>query len=504
MIRNNRNLRKRLIIFLSMILMLSGTLVFTACGNNTKEKTIRVGTNAEFPPFEYMDNNGKPTGFDVALIKAIGDEIGYNVEVVNMEFKSLLGSIQTGGIDCAIAGMTVTDERKQSVDFTDTYYEAVQSIILPKASDVASVEDLNGKSIAVQEGTTGDFLVTPGEDNEVITDESTNVKRFKKGTDAVLELLNGGVDAVVIDTKPAENFVKSNSGKLKMINDDTSIENYAIAVGKGNTKMLDLLNKGMTKIKENGTYDNLVSVYIENSDNALRKTSDNIFVNLGYTFKFVFIDNNGWMMLVKGLGITLLISLCAVVLGVILGFIVALMRLTELRKGRKTILSRIAGIYIDVLRGTPVVVQLLIMYMIIFHNSFGIVAAICTFGINSGAYVAEIIRAGIMAVDNGQMEGGRSLGLSYGETMRYIIIPQAVKNILPTLCNEFIALIKETSIVGYVAVQDLTKASDFIVSRTYETFMPLIMVAIIYYVVVKVLTKLFARFERRLRKSDNH
>jgi len=218
--------------------------------------------------------------------------------------------------------------------------------------------------------------------------------------------------------------------------------------------------------------------------------------------KFVFIDTKGYELLLKGIGVTLGISALAVCLGIVIGFVVALMKLTETRKGRKTILSRIANIYIDVLRGTPVMVQLLIIYMIIFKNNMGIVAAVITFGINSGAYVAENIRAGIMAVDHGQMEGGRSLGFSYGETMRYIIMPQAIKNILPALGNEMITLVKETSIVGYVAIVDLTKAADFIISRTYETFLPLIAIAIIYYVIVKIMTKLLLIMERRLRKSD--
>ena len=178
------------------------------------------------------------------------------------------------------------------------------------------------------------------------------------------------------------------------------------------------------------------------------------------------------------------------------------MRLSKDRHGKNTVASVIAGIYIDIIRGTPAVVQLLIMYMVIFQSKLGTVAAVVTFGINSGAYVSEIIRAGITAVDKGQMEGGRSLGFSYFETMKYIIIPQAIKNILPALGNEFITLIKETAIVGYVAIADLTKASDFIISRTYETFLPLLAIAIIYYLIVKILTKCLAIFERRLRRSD--
>lgn len=216
----------------------------------------------------------------------------------------------------------------------------------------------------------------------------------------------------------------------------------------------------------------------------------------------VFIEADRYKMFLDGLKVTIGVSIAAVLLGILLGMVLALMKMTEVRKGKKTIFSVVANIYIDIIRGTPTVVQLLIIYFLVFQTQMGMVAGIVTFGVNSSAYVAEIIRAGIMAVDKGQMEAGRSLGLSYTETMRYIILPQAVKNILPALGNEFIVLIKETAILGYVAIQDLTKASDFIVSRTYIMFVPLIGCALIYYVLVKILTIGLNAFERRLRQSD--
>lgn len=497
--------KKRIVYVFCSILCILSMVLFTGCGKKDN-KTLVLGTNAEFPPFEYINNDGEIDGFDVAFMKAIGEEIGYKIKFTNMEFKSLLGSIQTNGIDAAIAGMTITEERALSVDFTKPYFSANQYIIVKIDNDkVTTLEELNGKKIAVQEGTTGDLICTPAEENEIITDSSTVVKRFKKGTDAVLELKKGGVDAVVIDSSPAEKFVSSNSDTLKYIPIPGEPEEYGIAVAKGNEELVKLLNEGIEKVKENGVYDSLINQYFGDEDTTSRKTSDNWFVQQYYTFKYIFIDTNGYKLLFDGLKTTLLISICAVILGVVLGLILALMKLTEVRYSKKTFLSVLSGIYIDIVRGTPVVVQLLIMYMIVFRNSSeysAILAAITTFGLNSAAYVAEIIRAGILAVDNGQMEGGRSLGLTYGQTMRYIIIPQAIKNILPALGNEFIALIKETSIVGYVAIQDLTKASDFIISRTYETFMPLIVLAVIYYIIVKILTKLMAILERRLRKSD--
>lgn len=464
------------------------------------EFTITVGTNAEFPPFEYINDNGEPDGFDMAIIKAIGEVEGFDVEITNMEFKSLVASLATGSLDAVIAGMTVTEERKQSVDFSDSYYTAVQCIVIRKedADEITCLADLNGKKVAVQEGTTGDILCTPGEDNDVITDENTTVQRFKKGTDAIVSLNNGGVDAVVIDQNPAENFVANNADTLTLMEDDTSTEEYAIAVQKGDTELLEKINDGLAKIKENGTFDKLVEEYI--NDNTAEEDSQKGFIA---NLKYVFVDTNGYQLMLKGLGVTIGISICAGVLGVILGFILALMKLTETRKKRKTVMSRIAGAYIDIIRGTPSMVQLLIMFMVIFRSRYAVVAAILSFGINSAAYVAENIRAGILAVDIGQMEGGRSLGFTYGETMRYIIMPQAIKNVIPALGNEMITLVKETSIVGYVAIVDLTKAGDFIVSRTYQAFLPLIAVAIVYYIVVKIMTKILAVIERRLRQSDN-
>ena len=221
-------------------------------------------------------------------------------------------------------------------------------------------------------------------------------------------------------------------------------------------------------------------------------------------FVLAFVEGDRWKLYFKGLGVTLEIALFAAILGMVIGTVVALMRLSQKRNGKKTIWARIAGIYVDVIRGTPSVLQLLIMWFIVMKNSQnGVLVASLSFGINSGAYVSEIVRAGILAVDKGQTEAGRSLGLSKAQTMIYIVIPQAIKNVLPPIGNEFIVLLKETAIVGYVSLTDLTRAANQITSRTYEAFMPLIGAAVIYFTVIKILTILLDKLERRLRKSDN-
>ena len=240
----------------------------------------------------------------------------------------------------------------------------------------------------------------------------------------------------------------------------------------------------------------------------------NWFAKLQSDFVLNFVDDNRWKYLTSGLANTLKITFFAVLIGIALGVVIAIVRSTwdknqeTMRPGLPKFLLRLGNafcqIYLTVIRGTPVLVQLMLIYYIIFASSNnGVLIATLAFGINSGAYVAEIIRGGIMSTDNGQFEAGRSLGFNYVQTMWYIIIPQALKSVLPALANEFIVLLKETSVAGYVAIRDLTKGGDIIRGVTYSPFLPLIAVALIYLVMVMFFTWLVGRLERRLRSSDH-
>lgn len=247
--------------------------------------------------------------------------------------------------------------------------------------------------------------------------------------------------------------------------------------------------------------------FCQSVDQWLLKMKEDFILN--------FIDAGRWKWLVEGLGNTLVITFFALLIGLAIGVVIAAVRSTydknresmEMHKGfgyyALKIANAVCNLYLTVIRGTPVVVQLLIMYFIVFASSRNsLMVAIIAFGINSGAYVAEILRGGIMSIDNGQFEAGRSLGFNYIQTMTHIVIPQVFKNVLPTLCNEFIVLLKETSVAGYVGIVDLTKAGDLIRGRTFSAFMPLIAVALIYLVMVVILTALVGVLERRLRKSE--
>lgn len=238
------------------------------------------------------------------------------------------------------------------------------------------------------------------------------------------------------------------------------------------------------------------------------------FENLKADFINCFVDGDRWKYLVDGLGVTLKVTLFACLIGVALGVVVAIVRASydkthaDMRRGPArtllTVLDKFCRLYLTVIRGTPVVVQLMIFALVLFASSRnGVMVATLAFGINSGAYVAEIIRGGIMSIDNGQFEAGRSLGFNYVRTMQYIILPQTIKNVLPSLANEFIVLLKETSVAGYVALRDLTKAGQTIIGVTYSPFLPLLMVAAIYLVLVMFFSWLVGKLERRLRNSEH-
>lgn len=342
-----------------------GSFTYKAKDIERPNGTLVMATNAYFKPYEYYEA-GKITGLDADMMQAVCDILGMTLKIEDMEFDSIINAVASGKADVGVAGMTVTEERLKNINFTNSYTNARQVIVV-------------------------------------------------KNPNALI--------------------------------DSTSI---------------------LEKFEQN------------------------------------FIQDDRWQYLTQGLINTLIITVLSVLIGIILGFIIAIIRSNHDMNGGLKIPNAICQIYLTIVRGTPIVVQLLIIYYVIFAsvNVNKILAAVIAFGLNSAAYVAEIVRSGIMSIDRGQFEAGRSLGLTYNQTMSKIILPQAIKNILPALGNEFIVLLKETSISGYIGLADLTKGGDIIRSITYEPFIPLLAVAIIYLVIVLILQTLVNRFERRLRNSD--
>lgn len=443
---------------------------------------LRVGLSADYAPMEFEHTvNGKTeyAGVDIDLAKKIAKDNNLKLKIVNMSFDSLLGALKTGKIDIIISGMTSTPERKKQVDFSDSYMMTKNIMLVKKdkVNDYKDIKDFNNKKVGAQKGTEQEKIAQTEIENASITSLS-------RLPDVILALKNGKVEGVVVEKPVAEAYLKQNP-KLGISNVKFNEEekDTVIAVPKDSPKLLSQINKTIKEVKDKG----LIDKYMTNAANAMNDDSG-------------FISKYGSFFL-KGIKITILISLIGVALGSILGAFVALMKLSKIK-----IISWIASIYIEILRGTPMLVQVFIVF-------FGITAAlgldisalVCgtiALVINSSAYIAEIIRAGINAVDKGQMEAARSLGLNYRQTMKSVIMPQAIKNILPALGNEFVTLIKESSIVSTIGVGEIMFNAQVVQGISFDPFTPLLVAAALYFVLTFVLTRIMNMIEGRLNASD--
>ncbi|HAR3002136.1 TPA: ABC transporter permease subunit [Staphylococcus aureus] len=443
---------------------------------------LRVGLSADYAPMEFEHTvNGKTeyAGVDIDLAKKIAKDNNLKLKIVNMSFDSLLGALKTGKIDIIISGMTSTPERKKQVDFSDSYMMTKNIMLVKKdkVNDYKDIKDFNNKKVGAQKGTEQEKIAQTKIENASITSLS-------RLPDVILALKSGKVEGVVVEKPVAEAYLKQNP-KLGISNVKFNEEekDTVIAVPKDSPKLLSQINKTIKEVKDKG----LIDKYMTNAANAMNDDSG-------------FISKYGSFFL-KGIKITILISLIGVALGSILGAFVALMKLSKIK-----IISWIASIYIEILRGTPMLVQVFIVF-------FGITAAlgldisalVCgtiALVINSSAYIAEIIRAGINAVDKGQMEAARSLGLNYRQTMKSVIMPQAIKNILPALGNEFVTLIKESSIVSTIGVGEIMFNAQVVQGISFDPFTPLLVAAALYFVLTFVLTRIMNMIEGRLNASD--
>ncbi|SCT66346.1 extracellular glutamine-binding protein [Staphylococcus aureus] len=443
---------------------------------------LRVGLSADYAPMEFEHTvNGKNeyAGVDIDLAKKIAKDNNLKLKIVNMSFDSLLGALKTGKIDIIISGMTSTPERKKQVDFSDSYMMTKNIMLVKKdkVNEYKDIKDFNNKKVGAQKGTEQEKIAQTEIENASITSLS-------RLPDVILALKSGKVEGAVVEKPVAEAYLKQNP-KLGISNVKFNEEekDTVIAVPKDSPKLLSQINKTIKEVKDKG----LIDKYMTNAANAMNDDSG-------------FISKYGSFFL-KGIKITILISLIGVALGSILGAFVALMKLSKIK-----IISWIASIYIEILRGTPMLVQVFIVF-------FGITAAlgldisalVCgtiALVINSSAYIAEIIRAGINAVDKGQMEAARSLGLNYRQTMKSVIMPQAIKNILPALGNEFVTLIKESSIVSTIGVGEIMFNAQVVQGISFDPFTPLLVAAALYFVLTFVLTRIMNMIEGRLNASD--
>ncbi|WP_420864912.1 ABC transporter substrate-binding protein/permease [Liquorilactobacillus mali] len=447
--------------------------------------TLVVGTSADYPPYEFtVKQSGKTTyvGLDIEIAKKFAKDLGVKLEIKNMNFDSLLVALETHKVDAVISGMNPTPERQKSVDFSNVYYRGKQYMLINKkdAALYKNIHSFKNKTIGAQAGSLQYDLVKKQMKNN-------QIKGLAKLNDLVIALESGKVNAVAMEEATAKAFAQNNTS-LKVINPEFNVDSSqtgsAMAFPKGATSLVQAANKTIAQIKKknliNKQYIPLAGKYMTNNS---KKNS----------------MWNYWTYFAKGIEHTLIITVVSVFFGFILGVLLALLRLSKSKLGKV-----IATAYIEFVRGTPLMVQVMFVYFgigAVIQSLPALLAGIIAVSLNSAAYVAEVIRSGIESIPAGQTEAARSLGMSQTLTYRYVIIPQALKNIWPALGNEFITLIKESSIVSIIGVGDLMYQMQLVQSATYKGVIPIFITMVIYFVMTFGLSKVLGYFEGRMKHA---
>lgn len=459
-----------------------------------------LAINATFPPFESLElgSDGKEVvvGFDVDIATALAEKLGFTYEVSNMEFNGLIGALQSGRADFVLSGISPTEERKKSVDFTDGYFYPKTAVMCLKGRNLNSLESLKGKKISTTFGTNYENIAKGVEGATLVSMNSSPL--------VIQELVNDRVDAAIVDASQAVEFLKKQpSLEFHVLSEEEvpPTDSFAIAAPK-NSELIGLFNKALSEMKNEGIIDELTvkwmgKEFVKNSTEVIEAPQSQ---EEGFTFHFGRVSEYK-KLFVNGAVVTLKFTCLSLVAGFVLGTILALIKVSTIKP-----LQLFARFYTSIFRGTPLLVQLFLVYFatpqLTGYKIPTLNAAVITFGLNSAAYVSEILRGGIQSIDRGQYEAAMALGIPYYKMMKDIIIPQAVKVVLPGLVNEMIALLKESSLVSTIGVIDMMRASQTVMNITYLAFEPFIIVALMYYVLVMILTCLADILEGRLRKND--
>jgi arginine/lysine/histidine/glutamine transport system substrate-binding/permease protein len=456
--------------------------------SQTPPNPFRVATEATFPPFEFQQG-GQLTGFDIDLMRAIGKEADLNIDFRNLPFDGIIPALQARTVEAAISGMTITAERAQAISFSRPYFRAGLAIAVREDNKtIKNFEDLKGKRIAVQIGTTGAL--------EATKIPRAVVSQFDSAALALQELINGRVEAVVND-KPVTLYAIKQAGLrgVKVVGELLTEEFYGIALPK-NSPYLQLINDALGRVIESGQYDVIFRQWFGEKPPelplvapALKNLQESRF-NWGELF---------YNLIVKGVPWTILLTVLSFLFGLIGGTLVAIALISPYKW-----LKIICRIYVDFFRGTPMLVQLFLIYFGLpgLFREIGLnidldrlPAALFALSLNVAAYLAEIMRGGIQSIDNGQWEACSSLGMSPMQTMREVIFPQAFRRMLPPLGNEFITLIKDTSLAAVIGFEELFRQGQLMVATTYKAFEIYIAVAVVYLVLTTLSSVVFKRLE---------
>jgi len=491
--------RRRLLLLvaalLTAVLLGSSLLGGLATASPADARPWKVGTDPTFPPFEYRDaTTGKITGFDVELIEALGKQAGHPIELVALPFDGIIPALQSRSIDAAISAITITAERARAIDFSRPYFKAGLAIVVrDKDPEIQHFDGLKNKRIAVQIGTTGaiEAAKVPG----------AMVSNFDSTPLALQELANGNADAVINDI-PATLFAiqQAKLTGLRISSTSLTSEYYGIALPT-NSALESPINSALDTLIKNGQYATIYGRWFGNAPPALPATAPALKQTISPLagLNLTLLGQN----LLKGAGITLLLTVLSFSFGLIGGTAVAMVLQAPWPWAR-----RLCRVYIDFFRGTPMLVQLFLIYFglpaLLQSLDIGFTidrlpAAVTALSLNVAAYLAETLRSGIESIDQGQWEAADALGFSPMERMRFVIAPQAIRRVLPPLANEFITLIKDTSLAAVIGFDELFRQGQLMVATTYRAFEIYIAVALVYLVMTSAASLLFKQLERRLK-----
>ena len=456
------------------------------------QTVLKVGTEPAFPPFEMQAPDGKGfTGFDIDLFKAIGEEAGLEIQFQSMPFDGLIPALQSQTIDAAISGMTITAERGQTVDFARPYFQSGLAIAVKKErkGEINSFDDLENKKVAVAIGTTGaqEAKKIPG----------VELSTFDNSAIALQELSNGKVDAVVNDAPVTNYAIKiGNLDSIEVVGELLTEEYYGIALPKGSPH-LEKINDALDELLKTDRYRDIYQKWFAGEPPKLPLVAPALEGDAA-AFSIVSMLPT----LLYGAGITILLTAFSVFFGTIGGTLLATASISDFKP-----LGWLTRIYIDFFRGTPLLVQIFMIYFGIpsllqgmgldfSFNRFA--AAVTALSLNSAAYLAEIIRGGIQSIDQGQWEASQSMGMGWTQTMRHVIFPQAFRRMLPPLGNEFITMIKDTSLVAIIGFEELFRQGQLMVATTYRSFQIYAAVALVYLILTFIASRIFSWLEKRL------
>ena len=427
------------------------------------------------------------------LIKAIAKDQGFTLEISNPGFDAAVSDVQNGNADGMIAGMTVTDARKATFDFSDPYYTTNSILAVQESSKISSYEDLKGKTVGVKNGTASQTFL---EENK--SKYGYKIKTFSDGA-SMYDSLNSGSVAAIMDDEPVIKYAIKQGRKFKTPIEGTPSGQIAFAVQKdSNPELIEMFNNGLANLKESGEYQKILDKYLSSdSEESTESTS------VDETTIWGLLQNN-YKQLLSGLGVTIALALLSFAIAMVIGIIFGMFSVSPYKWLRWT-----AEIFVDVIRGIPLMILAAFIFWGIPNliesmtghqspiNDF--LAGTIALSLNAAAYIAEIVRGGIQAVPAGQMEASRSLGISYSKTMRKIILPQATKLMLPNFVNQFVIALKDTTIVSAIGLVELFQTGKIIIARNYQSFKMYAILAVFYLVIITLLT----RFAKQLEKRAN-